>query len=404
VDTFPFVKGKWSDKEAALCELLEMNNTIWNQIVVEDQDLTNNMDLVTDPMDTKMKEQAVIGATVPDREFDDGLNDWAFALNTTDVINNDVSLSPQLNQQDDLTELSECFFDQFVNINTLGSDAQQATTFDSNTMMDDFDMNAFLQSESGGLEDEVTAAVKLLTEEDERFADEMISHLENDITASSPETYHKPIADDFLSELLREDNAEKPFDVETAPSPSDLDTLTQLLSPETPCMDEKVLNEFANLLNAFDASLRSNAEESGLCDINIDSTITNSAHSAGTFNVQICEETIDSSVHSPTNSVCTVTDIPKTIVIRKRKRKFSEKDEDHELNTKIFRRIRNNEASKVTRAKRKSRHSELFERERKLTDSNIELRAKLEVMQKEADILRQLLVATLSNSNDNKNN
>ena len=72
MDTFPFVKGKWSDKEAALCELLEMNNTIWNQIVVEDQDLTNNMDLVTDPMDTKMKEQAVIGATVPDTKFDDG--------------------------------------------------------------------------------------------------------------------------------------------------------------------------------------------------------------------------------------------------------------------------------------------------------------------------------------------
>ena len=64
-----------------------------------------------------------------------------------------------------------------------------------------------------------------------------------------------------------------------------------------------------------------------------------------------------------------------------------------------FRRHKNNEASKVTRAKRKCKHKDLFEKEQELLKKNADLRIKAEVMQKEADILRELLIAALSNVN-----
>lgn len=63
------------------------------------------------------------------------------------------------------------------------------------------------------------------------------------------------------------------------------------------------------------------------------------------------------------------------------------------------RRIKNNEASRKTRAKRKERQTGLFEKQNELEKSNAELRIKIELMQKEAEILREVLVAKLSNVN-----
>ena len=64
---------------------------------------------------------------------------------------------------------------------------------------------------------------------------------------------------------------------------------------------------------------------------------------------------------------------------------------------KAVRRHKNNEASKVTRARRKERHQDLFTKKSELEVSNAQLKIKIELMQKEADMLRQVLVAKLSN-------
>lgn len=64
-----------------------------------------------------------------------------------------------------------------------------------------------------------------------------------------------------------------------------------------------------------------------------------------------------------------------------------------------LRRIKNNEASKVTRARRKEKHNKLFEKAAELEKSNAELRIKIDTMQKEADILRKALITKLSTVN-----
>jgi len=60
------------------------------------------------------------------------------------------------------------------------------------------------------------------------------------------------------------------------------------------------------------------------------------------------------------------------------------------------RRVKNNAASKVSRAKRKARHKDLFAKEIELQKDNAQLRLKIEKMSKEAEVLREALVALLS--------
>lgn len=71
---------------------------------------------------------------------------------------------------------------------------------------------------------------------------------------------------------------------------------------------------------------------------------------------------------------------------------------ENETEKDMIRRVKNNAASRVTRAKRKERHSELFVKQTELEKSNAELRIKIELMQKEADMLRQILVTKLSST------
>jgi Basic region leucine zipper. len=72
---------------------------------------------------------------------------------------------------------------------------------------------------------------------------------------------------------------------------------------------------------------------------------------------------------------------------------------EHETEKDAIRRVKNNEASKVTRAKRKHRQKDLIKQETELIKANAQLRIKMEVMQKEAEILRKVLVSKLSSSN-----
>jgi hypothetical protein len=362
------------------------------------------------------------------------LEAWVSTLNNaTDVVNKgDLALFPQLDQPDETMELTQCFFDEFVNINSLGVNAQpiknDPNISNNDTMAENFDLSAFLKLDKGDLDEEATAAAKLLTEEENNFADQMISYLECESNVNSPEMNHQSV-DDILIELIQGAGttpAPQPCGVETVSASTDVDFLSTILTntdsasckttvdnnfnyPDTLNVDEKVLNEFANLLNSFDESLQSNSTRDGLCDTNSGSVdyvnvsaspcTTDIANSLGTFNVQCLEEIIEESVNSPTSSICTVDDILDTNTVNRGKRKHSNTKCDDPASKKVTRRIKNNEASKVTRAKRRNRHKELFDTERKLTESNAELRMKLEVMQKEADILRQLLLVTLNNSN-----
>ena len=79
---------------------------------------------------------------------------------------------------------------------------------------------------------------------------------------------------------------------------------------------------------------------------------------------------------------------------------FSERNQISESDKVTLRRLKNNEASKLTRAKRKAKHSQLFEKAAELEKSNAELRIKIEAMQKEADILRKALITKLSSVNN----
>jgi len=72
---------------------------------------------------------------------------------------------------------------------------------------------------------------------------------------------------------------------------------------------------------------------------------------------------------------------------------------DNETEKEAVRRIKNNEASKVTRAKRKQKQGDLFKQETELLQSNAKLNMQIEVMQKEAEILRKVLVSKLSSIN-----
>jgi len=85
-------------------------------------------------------------------------------------------------------------------------------------------------------------------------------------------------------------------------------------------------------------------------------------------------------------------------------KKFSKKNDsiiplkikDNESEKEAIRRVKNNQASKVTRAKRKVRQGDLYKQQTELEKSNALLKVKIEVMQKEAEILRQVLVSKLS--------
>jgi len=69
---------------------------------------------------------------------------------------------------------------------------------------------------------------------------------------------------------------------------------------------------------------------------------------------------------------------------------------ENETEKEAVRRIKNNEASKITRAKRKQKQEDLFKQEAELLKSNAQMKINIEVMQKEAEILRKVLVSKLS--------
>jgi len=385
-------------QDAALCELLTMNSTCLNQIAVEGQDQ------IIDQLD--LKGQVAIGATEQEHNYDD-VESWLTDLQAT-VQDEDLVLFPQLEQPKDVVEEDD-FLDQFVDFNLLaaGQNTENNTNMDEK-LLGNFDYTNFLQLDKGNIDDEVAAAAKLLSEEDNELADMLVSYMESESNVSSPEMNHQsvdvllddfiqptdvvtPAANtDFISEILAVNNSTSTDQVATTMTDSDLKF------PDDAHVDENVINEFVNLLNSLDEGFNNNEfvdnvnSSAYLCTNNelFDSP------------TEGCDAiTIDNSVNSPSTAEI-VQDSAVSNVNKERRKRTNVNNDDNISTKKVARRMKNNEASKVTRAKRKNRHKDLFEQERTLVDSNAELRIKVEVMQKEADILRQLLVVALSNANN----
>lgn len=99
-----------------------------------------------------------------------------------------------------------------------------------------------------------------------------------------------------------------------------------------------------------------------------------------------------------------------SIIVPAKSPKLSENDSDDtnsvysssvsspEDNKIIERRKKNNLASKVSRYNRKTKHQQLFEKEKHLTEENARLRILIEEMTKEATEMRNILVLKLSES------
>jgi len=385
-------------QDVALCELLTMNSTCLNQIAVEGQDQ------IIDQLD--LKGQVAIGATEQEHNYDD-VESWLTDLQAT-VQDEDLVLFPQLEQPKDVVEEDD-FLDQFVDFNLLaaGPNTENNTNMDEK-LLGNFDYTNFLQLDKGNIDDEVAAAAKLLSEEDNELADMLVSYMESESNVSSPEMNHQsvdvllddliqptdvtPAANtDFISEILAVNNSTSTDQVATTTM-----TDSNLKFPEDARVDDNVINEFVNLLNSLDEGFNNNEfvdnvnSSAYLCTNNelFDSP------------TEGCDAiTIDNSVNSPCTAEI-VQDSAVSIVNKQKRKRTNVNKDDNVLTKKVARRMKNNEASKVTRAKRKNRHKDLFEQERTLVDSNAELRIKVEVMQKEADILRQLLVVALSNANN----
>ena len=77
-------------------------------------------------------------------------------------------------------------------------------------------------------------------------------------------------------------------------------------------------------------------------------------------------------------------------------------DSDEEKNGKEIRKMKNNEASKVHRAKKKQKYQNLFQRESELKVKNVGLKLQVETMEKELEYLRELLLVKVAVSSSSK--
>lgn len=174
-------------------------------------------------------------------------------------------------------------------------------------------------------------------------------------------------------------------------STSELDDIISELSSSS---DELNFHEpdFNNLVdNIFDSDfmkefLDNNANQPSTTEVSqLDAKDNSSPKSENRKRKSL--ESLDKVCDVTTKSVKQSTELPSITV------------KDNETEKEAVRRIKNNEASKVTRAKRKQRQDDLFKQETELLQSNAKLNMQIEVMQKEAEILRKVLVSKLSSIN-----
>jgi len=186
-------------------------------------------------------------------------------------------------------------------------------------------------------------------------------------------------------------------------------------------LSEEVLNEFVELLNSLDDNSFEVVVAESETVVDSDNNIQNNAiHNCTMNNFLISFDSntsLSNELSKISSSVNNQSDIDsntyniKNSKLLKRKHSSVASDESNipspsssinsdvefdDIDKTVHRRIKNNEASKVTRAKRRCRNKDLYEKEQELVKSNNDLKIKVEVMQKEADLLRSLLVNALS--------
>ena len=81
---------------------------------------------------------------------------------------------------------------------------------------------------------------------------------------------------------------------------------------------------------------------------------------------------------------------------------YVKSESDEEKNGKEIRKMKNNEASKVHRAKKKQKYQNLFQRESELKLKNVGLKLQVETMEKELEYLRELLLVKVAVSSSSK--
>ena len=74
----------------------------------------------------------------------------------------------------------------------------------------------------------------------------------------------------------------------------------------------------------------------------------------------------------------------------------SDSDGNEEKSDKVIRKLKNNEASKIHRAKKKQKYQDLFQRETELRAKNVGLKLQVETMEKELQYLRELLLVKVA--------
>jgi len=205
----------------------------------------------------------------------------------------------------------------------------------------------------------------LLPEEMNNYSNINIEEIETNSEVLSPSSSSISELDDILCELSNSSSDELNF------HESDFNNLVDNI------FDSDFMKEF---LDNDDANLPSTTEVSQL------DAKDNSSPKCG-FK------------RKPSESLDKVCDITTKSVKHNEKVLPSIAVKDNETEKEAVRRIKNNEASKVTRAKRKLKQGDLFKQENELLQCNAKLNMQIEVMQKEAEILRKVLVSKLSSIN-----
>lgn len=261
-----------------------------------------------------------------------------------------------------------------------------------------------------------------------------IGYLEDESAASSPDIDDKTIEFLLTSGLAEVSEIIKKCDVVSSKTATNNFTEPVAEFSDSSTVSELVLNEFVELLNSLDensfnlvvAEMEGNdialapsnnvAPSNNDCIQNVNTnfqisfdlsmTSSNENDNGGLLPIQNISATVNNS-YAAENTTKNVTDLESL----KRKHYSVSFDESSILSSAssvtsdtvvvveektLFRRFKNNEASKVTRAKRRCREKDLFEKEQELIKSNADLRVKTELMQKEADLLRSLLINALN--------
>lgn len=211
-------------------------------------------------------------------------------------------------------------------------------------------------------------------------------------TADSPEPSDNPalLLDDSLLELC----------LQSIQSDIKMSSEGQGPDPAMACIDNPMFDSFSDLTSILDPSMSLSLPFPCADPLpNMPPALIPTTPTSPT-------SSDDVSPLSPLSSLCSsIASSP--VDVNNRKRKCINDDSDvstsplpeSKVSKQDERRIKNNAASKVSRAKRRAKVSNLFTREKELETENAKLRLQVEEMTQEAEKLKKLLISRLAATN-----